>query len=391
MSFRVLQIIDTLGMGGAETWLMEVLRLWHASGAGQMHFLATSGQRGLFDDEAERLGARIHYVPYGRRNLPTFAREFRRILRDGSYDAVHDHQDYASGWHFALAGKALPKVRVTHVHNPSYQIAMNYGVTRARRMTARIGKALVARHASHIAGTSRQLIGEYGLDAPRFARIAKSALHCGFDTARFTGDRAAARAAVLKEFGWSDDARIVLFAGRIDQSPDPAHAQAHKNAGFAVDVAIAAARQDNAVHLLLAGAASPAVPLLEQRIAAAGMAGRMVFAGIRRDLDRLMLGADALLFPSRGEGLGMVAVEAQAAGLPVLAASAVPREAVVIPELVRFRDLADGAEAWSGELLALARLPRDAAAANARVAASDFAIAHSAARLARLYGAGQLC
>ncbi len=388
---KVLQIIDTLGMGGAETWLMEVLRLWHANGAGRMDFLATSGQRGLFDAEAEALGVRIHYVPYGRRSLPAFARAYRRILREGGYDAVHDHQDYASGWHFALAGSALPAVRVTHVHNPAYQIKMNYGVTLARRMTARIGKLLVARHATHIAGTSRQLIGEYGFDDPRFAHIPKGALHCGFDPGRFIGNRAAARAKIAAEFGWGSDARIVLFAGRIDQSPDPAHPQTHKNAGFAVDVAIAAARQDRTLRLLLAGAPSPAAPVLEQRIADVGMAGQIVFAGIRRDLDELMIGADALLFPSRGEGLGMVAVEAQAAGLPVLASSSVPREAVVVPELVRFRDLADGAHAWAEELLSLAAMPRDAAGANRRVARSPFAIGHSAKALASLYAGGQLC
>ena len=65
---RVLQIVDTLGMGGAETWLMELLRLWHREGADrpQMDFLATSGNRGVFDDEATALGARIFYLRYGR-------------------------------------------------------------------------------------------------------------------------------------------------------------------------------------------------------------------------------------------------------------------------------------------------------------------------------------
>ena len=388
---RVLQVVDTLGMGGAETWLMEVLRLWSKTGACQLDFLVTSGQRGIFDDDAVELGAKIHYVPYTRAHLPRFAQEFRRLLRKGRYDAIHDHQDYASGWHFFMGAGSLPPVRVTHVHNPAYQICNNYGVTPGRRVTARLGKALVARYASHIAGTSRQVIGEYGFDAPVFSRIPKTTLHCGFDTARFLIDREPARAAIHQALGWPQDAKIALFAGRIDQSPDPDHPQTHKNAAFAVNVAIAAAKRDDRVRLLLAGTPSPAVLVLEKRIAEAGLAGRIVFAGIRRDIERLMVSSDVLLFPSRGEGLGMVAVEAQAAGLPVLASTAVPRECMIIPELVRFRDLAAGPDAWADDLLALASQPRDGQTANRKVAASAFSITHSTSAMLTLYSGGRLC
>jgi len=52
---KVLQVIHALGMGGAETWLMELLRLWSKNGKVQMDFLLTSGNRGVFDDEAPAL------------------------------------------------------------------------------------------------------------------------------------------------------------------------------------------------------------------------------------------------------------------------------------------------------------------------------------------------
>jgi glycosyltransferase EpsF len=390
VDLRVLQVIDTLGMGGAETWLMELLRLWRKTGACRIDFLATSGNRGVFDDEARELGARIHYMRYGRSRAMLFAREFRRMLRKENYQAIHDHQDYVSGWHFLMGGRALPPVRIAHVHNPAYQIRNNYGVSVARRLTARAGKALVGRYATHITGTSRQVITEYGFDTGRFDRIPKAALHCGFDPARFAGDVHALRSAVRTELGWPADARIVLFAGRIDQSPLVGHSQNHKNSAFAVSVGVECARQDPRSYLLLAGHPSAAVTVLQRRAAEAGCGGRIHFAGIRRDIERLMLASDALLFPSRGEGLGMVAVEAQAAGLPVLASTAVPRECVVVPELVRFRDTADGAAAWAADLLDLARQPRNPTEANRRVAASAFAIEHSARALLRLYGEGVL-
>src|ERR1700677_2949741 len=112
---RGLQIIDSLGMGGAETWLMEVLRLWSRSRVGRIDFLATSGNPGIFDEEAQRLGAQVHYVRFGRGHLLRFTKQFRQVLREGRYHAIHDHQDYASGWHFLMGAAELPLVRVTHV------------------------------------------------------------------------------------------------------------------------------------------------------------------------------------------------------------------------------------------------------------------------------------
>ena len=392
-ALKVLQIIDTLGMGGAETWLMEVLKFWRRQGpdAPQVDFLATSGERGVFDDEAQALGATIHYVRYERASLASFARKFRAVLRHGAYDdAIHDHQDYISGWHFLMGGHVLPPVCITHVHNPAYQIRNNYAVTPGRRLSSLIGKALVGRYATHIAGTSAQVLGEYGFDTPRFRNIPTAALHCGFDPARFIGDTDGIRASVRHEFGWPADARIILFAGRIDQSPDPGHPQNHKNSGFAVSVGIECAQRAPRARLLFAGALSPAVPVLEQRISAAGVSDRIKFTSIRRDIERLMIASDALLFPSRAEGLGMVAVEAQAAGLPVLASDAVPRECVVVPGLVRFRRLEAGASQWAADLLELAEGPRDAIAANRTVAQSPFAIANSAQALLKLYATASL-
>jgi glycosyltransferase involved in cell wall biosynthesis len=386
---KVLHLIDNLGMGGAEAWLIELLRHWRAEGGlVNAEILATGGRPGVLDGEATALGAAIHYLPFGRSSLPRFAAGFRRILRDGGYDAIHDHQDHASGWHYLIGAGRLPAVRITHVHNPAYQIRNNYGVTAGRRLTGQVGKRLAARYATHILGTSREAIAAYGFDAPAFRRTQKAALYCGLDPARFVAGPAA-RASVRAEFGWPHDAAIVLFAGRFDASPEFGHPRNHKNSGFAVDVAIDSGRHDCGVRFVFAGPFSEATPILRTRVEAAGLGERIVFAGVRRDIGRLMAGADALFFPSRAEGLGMVAVEAQAAGLPVLASTGVPKECVVVPELVDFLEVDAGAVAWRDALLAMVRAPRfDPVDANRRVAASPFAIAHSARRLAELYGSG---
>lgn len=384
---RVLQVAGSLGMGGGETWIMELLKYWQRTGGIQTDLLLTSGQRGIFDDEARQLGARLFYVPYRRSDLPVFIREFRRILREGDYDVLHDHSDYATGWRFLMGLGVLPKMRVTHVHNPWLHIEANYAVNPFRRLSTFIGKRLVNQLATEICGTSGAILREYGFEPGRKQEPSASVVHCGIDVALFSKPRADDRASVLEEFGWPDDAQIVLFAGRLDRAIELDHPQNHKNSWFALNVARAASLREPRFRLLMAGAGERKE--LEHRIAQWGVPDRLKLIGIRRDIPRLMRAADALLFPSRQEGLGMVAVEAQAAGLPVLVSTAVPREAVVIPELVQSLPLSESFERWAETLLHTVSVPRKPAEVyRSAMEGSDFAIANSAQKLLRVYTSG---
>jgi glycosyltransferase involved in cell wall biosynthesis len=100
-----------------------------------------------------------------------------------------------------------------------------------------------------------------------------------------------------------------------------------------------------------------------------------------------MAAANMFFFPSRQEGLGMAAVEAQAAGLPVLASSAVPREAVVIPLLYSSISLDRSIQDWAALLVAVAAQPRQPPEYTREIfQASAFAIENSASALERIYG-----
>ena len=390
---KVLQIIDSLGMGGAETWLMEVLRQWRSDPRqlARMDFLLTSGRPGLFDDEARRLGANLFYVRFQKKHLFAFARELRRILRDGAYDAVHDHADYISGWHFCLGIGHLPTIRVTHVHNPSYQIRNNYGLTRLRRLSTRLGRGLVSRCATMALGTSRQALEEYGFFASPFLRLPKSVLHCGFQLSRFNGDPRRVSADLCTEFNWPPETPILLFAGRLDESLEFDHPRNHKNSGFAVAVFRDCLRREPGLKMILAGANEHVRVAFQRRLADLGLSECVRLLGVRHDIDRLMLGSRLLLFPSRAEGLGMVAVEAQAAGLPVVASTAVPKECVVIPEIVRFNDLSEPVAAWTKVILSILEQPRpQPTVEDVRWVGSPFNIFVSSMLLQQVYSTGNI-
>ena len=119
-----------------------------------------------------------------------------------------------------------------------------------------------------------------------------------------------ARARLLAFFP-SDTAvsQIVLGAGRF--SPE-------KGFGVLVEAASVICRENASAGVVLFGE-GPLRGDLERRVADLGLTGRVVLPGFRTDLDALIGGADVVVLPSYTEGLPNVALEASAAGVPVVA------------------------------------------------------------------------
>lgn len=386
---RVLQVLSGLGMGGAETWLMELLRHWCHTGSVQTDFLLTGGSPDIFDQEAQGLGASLHYLPYRRSRLRSFISAYRRILAVGCYDAIHDHADYASGWRFAFGIGVNPPVRIAHVHNPWLHIQANYSTNPSRQLAARCGKALVQSLASHVCGTSSEILTTYGFRPGRRSAPQVSVLHCGFDVARFNAPHQEDRSRILSEFGWSSATRFVLITGRLDRALALQHPQNHKNTWLALQIVRTALGRDPDIRCVFAGD-GPSREDLIQAVQEWELSDQIKLPGIRRDVPALMRAADVLLFPSAQEGLGMVAVEAQAAGLPVLASTAVPREAAVLPELYTALPLNASIQTWADQLLRVAQQPRIAPArCRTALEASPYSITTSAQQLEAIYRSGR--
>jgi glycosyltransferase involved in cell wall biosynthesis len=106
-------------------------------------------------------------------------------------------------------------------------------------------------------------------------------------------------------------ATIVLGAGRL--SPE-------KGFSVLIDAAASLVGLDRSTGVVLFGD-GPERAELEQRIASLGLRERFVVPGFRPDLDRLIGAADVVVLPSFTEGLPNVALEASAAGVPVVATS----------------------------------------------------------------------
>jgi len=352
---RVLHIIDSLNMGGAETWLVEMVKYAADKNTGlpTFDFLVAGGQKAIFDDTVMNLGSHIYYLKLDKHSTWSFIRGVREILSKQEYAAIHDHQDYLSGWHFLFGIGKLPRVRVVHVHNPYYQLINNYGVTAERRMKQRTGRWLMKNLSTHIFGTSSKILREYNITTELFPRQKPGPFNCAFRIANFEGNHVTNKQALCRELGWPLHTNIVLFAGRFDQSLDINHINNHKNSAFAVQV-IKETSKDT--RMIMAGVNDFIHSAFTQYIRDNNLEERIVLLGVRRDMNHLMLASDLLIFPSREEGMGMVAVEAQAAGLPVLASDKVPDEVVVLPEMVRFLSLEKTFKEWAAAVMEMLSL-----------------------------------
>jgi glycosyltransferase involved in cell wall biosynthesis len=379
---RVLHVFHSLGMGGAETWLVALLEWLAINGESlpfelQVEVCLTGGERAIFDDRVEALGAKLHYIRYQRRQLGKFTRQFRRLLANGRFDAIHDHADYAGGVHLLLGLGELPPARVIHVHNPF----ATFGGSGKERIVRAIGRQAVARLATTVAGTSRRILEEYHFAPDPHSRQRRVAIHCGFDLSLYADDAGKARRDVRAEFEWSAETKILLFVGRLESHFN------QKNPQFAIDVALECIARNDGVRALFVGAGDGARQEIQTELERRGMADRIRLSGIRFDVPRLMLAADLLLFPSVAEGLGMVAVEAQAAGLRVLASDTTPRECEVVAGMVTFASLALPATEWADRALALIDAPPvDHAVALDALSDSGFSIGNSALALFDAYG-----
>lgn len=369
---RILQVAGrTMGRGGLETWLMHVLRSIDREHF-RMDFVVE--QEGVYDEEIRALGSKIFRCPR-RRRLLTWGRNFSEVLRSqGPYDVVHSHYHFYGGYVLRLAKQADVPIRVAHSHNDTSRHDKERGslwntyIKLMRRwlyQNATVGLAASREAATALYGAN------WGAD-PRW-RV----LHCGIDLKPFQVD--VDPVAVRAELGIPKDAFVVGHVGRFNEQ---------KNHTFLVDIAAELAQRDPEAHILLIGNGMLR-PAIERKVVQAGIADKFTFGGgPRPDVARLMLGAmDVFILPSLYEGLPLVGLEAQAAGLPFIMSDVISKEVEIIPSLIRRLSLSKPASMWAETILAERSVPPTVTRKHALrlVEKSDFSITSSVRQLRGVY------
>ena len=342
---RVLHLLGSFSLGGIETWLVHIFR--HERDFSVQHeVLLTKTDVGPYEAEVKRLGIPIHRLPLpgGRLKLLRWLPRLRRFLRDnGPYAVVHSHVSLASSVVLASARSAGVPARFAHCHN-----ARSKGDS-FQRPRDRLARAFAIRALRHTAtdriGISDAAIEEIAGSDWRSDKDARVLLY-GFDFSKAAGSGERAKA-LRSRLGLVAGGPVIGHVGRFLPV---------KNHALILDAFARLKRARPAARLILVGE-GPELDAVMARADALGLADSAHFPGPTDDVPAFMAMFDLLVLPSFSEGLGIVCLEAQAAGTRCLVSENVPREVAVAPGGVEYLPLAAGAEGWADAMARLAALP----------------------------------
>jgi glycosyltransferase involved in cell wall biosynthesis len=332
-------------------------------------FYSVLPRPGRFDEEARRLGATVINSPVELDDKMTFVRHLRATLRSGRYDVLHCHHDVVSAV-YLIAALGLPIARrIVHVHNADLHVP-----TGSRNKAALVRepmRRICLWAADRIVGISNYTLSTFlNGQSPRSGRDA--VLYYGIDTKPFHAPPRD-RQQLLRSLNLPDKSRIVLFVGRM---------VSYKNPLFVVEMLAALLEGEPNGYAVFVGTG----PLTDETITRAkelNIGNRVRVLGWRDDTVQLMQLSDLFVFPRIEEvtadlgmeGLGLVVVEAQAAGLTSLLSLGIPEDAIVVSEICERRSVHDGASAWGGAARELLARPRpDRGRALAAIERSRFSL-----------------
>lgn len=333
MCIRILHVVGSMDRGGAETMLMNLYRKMDKDKI-QFDFVVHSMKKGDFDDEIRTLGGKVHHMPrYTGRNHFLYVKKWNQFfLTHPQYLVIHGHIRSTAAIYLKLA-KNFNRITIAHSHGTSsrgtllerfVKMALQYPI----RYTADYFFAC-----SKEAG--KWLFGNKVCQGKNF-KILNNAI----DNEKFVFSEIT-RNKIRKELGVEGDF-VVGHVGNFDPV---------KNHVFLIDIFNCLYKKDPTCSLLLVGGGDMALQTaMEEKARKMGLSGKVKFLGKRDDVNKILNAFDIFVFPSLHEGLGIVAVEAQANGLKCILSDRVPK-IVQITQNVEFLSLKAPADIWANKIL----------------------------------------
>lgn len=357
MDMKKILIISTTGIGyeGISSVIYNYCSHMDRNG---LQFTFLSPWKVLPDrrEDFEKLG-RLWVVSDRKKKPVAYARDLFALLKREKFDVIHIHGNSGTMLLDTVIAKCRG-VRKVIVHGHSTACSHTF----ANRLLKRPMMGL-----ADICLTCSEEAGKWLYGNRKYTVI-----HNGIDVGQFQYNPTV-RDEVRKEFGVVNRF-VVGHAGYFKPV---------KNQMFLIEVFRELKKKVPEACLLLIGEGQ-LMEAARNRVKELNMEESVIFAGRRRDMQRMYQMMDVFVFPSLFEGLGMVMIEAQMTGLPCIASTNVPRETKIHSQCF-YLNLEQPISDWVHRLEVCKEVCREELQKECREKEAKYDIAKQAEKLRKLY------
>lgn len=340
---RILQIGMTCNIGGMETYLMNQYRHLDRNKIRYDFVNMTADWPMVFTEEIETNGDTVYQICRRSKNPLLHYLEWCRFFKKYGkfYDAIilntcNLHHIFP----LVIAKLVGIPIRIIHSHNSGEEEAMGC----IRKLQVFLNERLM-RYSVNTYWACSEVAGKW-----MFGNHPFTVIHNAIDVQKFEYNPAV-RKQKRDELGVQGKF-VIGHVGRFSYQ---------KNHEFIIKVFAEVAKQKNNAVLMLIGDASAGgeayLQTTKQEVHKLRLEEKVLFLGMRTDVNELMQAMDCFLFPSHFEGLGIVALEAQTSGIPCYFSTAVPKDVDITP-LVHFISLQESPSTWAKEIVASSNVKR---------------------------------
>lgn len=319
----------------------------------------------------EANGSKVFYVTPRGENYFKNKQEVRDILRVNQFDIIHTHMDAAGAFVLREAKKAKIEIRMAHSHNTASTQKPKTIKALLHNLVLEYARSDIRKYATHYLACSEAagewLFGRENLRSGK-VKVLRNAVDC--EKLAFNQGISQQKRTELK----LNDQFVMGHIGRFSYQ---------KNHQFIIKVFQEIYKRDQDVRLVLIGDGELKKGI-ESMVKELKLEQAVLFLGLRDDISELLQAMDMFFLPSNYEGLPVVGIEAQAAGLPCIMSDHITPE-VDITGLIQFISLDESIEKWTNNILEIKKSGKERKNTLEKIRKAGYDIKQNAKELESLY------
>lgn len=303
---RVIHCLGKLDAGGAENLFMNVAQKIDRTKM-QFDVLLFDDSEGFYDEKVRELGINFYYTPSMKKvGICKYVQEMVSFFKSQEIDIVHSHMDWQGGFIAYAAHRAKVKKIVIHSHAKQslFEKSIVY------KCMIKLNQFLIRKYATNLCACSNEA-GKSLFGKEQFRIITN-----GIDMQRYINPNLKQIERLKNELTICENDIVLGHVGSFSEN---------KNQSFLIELMEELLLKSSTYKLVLVGDGDTKQQL-ENCTIQKGMSDNIIFAGVRSEIPEFMHLFDIFLFPSKLEGLGIVAVEAQACKCQCILSDTIPRE-----------------------------------------------------------------